>query len=242
MQRSTDVSTHCQRVQHFLSPISVISDLCKAWEGCSVNFCPLFVRKVQIWKTIQQGQLHYYFNVIRVGERGNEMWDKVHHLCLPQVAWDLDESNLCKDRNVCWDLESEIYSAKNVRVTYRLLKYNKLCFIGGVKHCSNKWKKHNLCHKELWCFRTEEQNIQVSRNVCAIMWDLPLTAVRSWTALAGTNMGTVIPLPATANLNGEVGMSVSWQSHVFSFIKEIETIIKSEAPHNERVCFLEYPR
>lgn len=70
-------------------------------------------------------------------------------LCYPRVAWDLDESNLCKDRNVCWDLESEIYSAKDVRLTYCLLKCNKLCFIGGVKHFSNSWKKHNLWYKKL---------------------------------------------------------------------------------------------
>jgi len=50
-------------------------------------------------------------------------------LYLPQAAWDLDENNLCKDRNVCWDFESEICSAKNVRLIFCLLICNKLCVL-----------------------------------------------------------------------------------------------------------------
>lgn len=114
------------RVEHFLSPISVISDLWKAWKDCSLNFCPLCVRKVQTWKATQQGKLHYYFSVIRVGKRRNEMWGKVHHLCLLQVAWDLDENNLCKDRDVWWDLEWNFLVKTNASLTYHLLKCNQL--------------------------------------------------------------------------------------------------------------------
>lgn len=57
--------------------------LCNATEGFSLNLCPPFVRQLRIWKAIQQGKLHHYFNVIRIGERRGEMWGKVPCLSVP---------------------------------------------------------------------------------------------------------------------------------------------------------------
>lgn len=193
-----------------------------------MTLCPPFVRKGQIWKAIQQGKLHRYFKVIRIGERRGEMWGKVHRLSVPASRGMGFGQNQSVQRQKIFLGESQIYSAKIIMLTCRLMKCNKLCFIWGIKHCSNAWEIHTLFRKELWYFRMEKQNIQVSRKVCAVVcplhWWLWGDKQHLYECM---NKGSVTPLLTIAIINGVLRTAVAWQYEIFLLLLKRYGLISS---------------